>query len=223
MKWNFLILFTLVLIFFSPFSVNGLSVVLPIPTESKTYMIPVGAVWINLYSLEPVEKFNLTEFYPDQSFVGRYNIKIECLLFLEDHSPTCSVVCRNLWNSSDPTHEMSSSEFFHSTYTYSYSQPTTDDPDFSIQLELETETEIASSNSVAGWILLSVVDYGITDRPEDFTMPTPVDTSATTTETGTTGEIETTSSDSEQQVSFASSIFCLLSLAILFLWKRKSK
>ncbi len=244
MKWQVLSIVAFLVAFFFVFTVNDSSVILPIPTSSKTTRVPMGAQNFNLTSSEPGKKFNLTEFYPDQSFVGRYNIKIECLLYLGDHSPACSVVCRNLWNSSDPTHEMSTSESFHSTYTYCYSQPTVDDLDFSIQLELETETEITSSNPVEGWILLSVVDYGVTDRPEDFTMPTPVDTSATTTETtittetrttteaittaktettgdiGTTEETGTIESDSKQQVSFTSSFFCLLSLVVLFLWKK---
>jgi hypothetical protein len=46
-------------------------------------------------------------------------------------------------------------------------------------------------------------------------MPTPVDASATTTET--TGEIETTDSE---QVSFTSYSSCLLFLGVLFLWKK---
>ena len=234
MKWNFLILFTLSLIFLSSFSTNDSSVFLPTPVEAKIYMIPVDAVWISLTSLEPEEKYSLAEFCPDQSFIGRYNIKIDCSLYLEDHSPTCSVVCRNLWNSSDPRDEMSTNDSFHKTYTYSYSQPTIEDPDFSIQLKLKTETEITSSNPVEGWILLSVDDYGVTERPEDFTMPTPVDASATTTETGTTGETETTetgttgetettNSNSKQQVSFTGSFLCFLSLAVIGLWKKRVK
>ena len=228
MKWQDLSIVALLITSVSLFTVNDSSVVLPVPTSSKTMRVPIGAVWINFTSLEPIEKFFLTEFYPDQSFIGHYNIKIQCLLFLGDHSPTCSVICRNLWNSSAPRHEMSTNESFHKTYTYSYSQPTIDDSDFSIQLKLKTETEITSSNPVEGWILLSVDDYGVTERPEDFTMPTPVDASATTTETGTTGETETTETGTtgeiettnSEQVSFTSYSSCLLFLGVLFLWKK---
>jgi len=215
MKWYFPVLGALLLIFFSPLITKDSSVVLPVPTEGKTLMVPVGALWFNLTSSEPVKRFTLTEFYPDQSFVGWYDIKIEGKLFLENHSPACSVICRNLWNSSDTSYEMSTSDFFHKTYTYSYSQPTVDDSDFSIQLELKTETEVTTQNPVKGWFQLNVFHDGVNDKPDDFTMPTPVGTTTTITET------ETTDSNSKQEVSFTNSFFCFLSLGGLFLLKKK--
>jgi hypothetical protein len=89
-----------------------------------------------------------------------------------------------------------------------------DDSDFSIQLELKDGTEITTQNPVKGWFQLNVVDDGVTDKPDDFTMPTPVDTTTTTT--------ETTDSSSKQEVSFTNSFFCLLSLGVLFLLKKSS-
>ena len=213
MKWYFPVLGALLLIFFSPFINKDSSVVLPVSTEGKIFMIPVGALWFDLTSSEPVKRFTLTEFYPDQSFVGRYDMKIEGKLYLEDHSPVCSVISRNLWNSSDAPHEMATSDGFHKTYTYSYSQPTVDDPDFSIQLELNSETEITTQNSVKGWFLLNVVHDGVTNKPDDFTMPTPADTTTTTT--------ETTDSNTTQEVTFTSNFLCFVSLGVLCFLKKK--
>jgi hypothetical protein len=82
-------------------------------------------------------------------------------------------------------------------------------------LELEAEAEITTQNPVKGWFLLNVIYEGVTDKPHDFTMPTPVDT----TKTATT---ETTDSNSKQEVSFANSFFCFLSLGVLFLLKKGS-
>ncbi|MFX0121532.1 MAG: hypothetical protein ACFFBQ_18265 [Promethearchaeota archaeon] len=219
MKWYFPILGALLLIFFSPFIDKDLPVVLPVQTEGKKFMIPVGALWFDLTSSEPIKRFALAEFYPDQSFIGRYDIKIEGNLYLEDYSPACSVICRNLWNSSDVPHEMSTSDFFHETYTYSYSQPTIHNSDFSIQLELKADTEISTQNPVKGWFLLKVIHDGVTEKPDDFTMPTPVDT---TTATDTT-ETETIDSNSKQEVSFTNSFICFLSLGVLFLMQKKFK
>ena len=217
MKWYFTVVGALILIFFSPFVAgNDLSAVLPVPTEGKTFLVPIEALWFDLTTSNPMKIFTLTEFFPDRSFVGRYDIKIEAMLYLEDHSPVCSVISRNLWNSSDTPHEMSTSNSFHNTYTYTYSQPTVDDSDFSIRLELEAETEITTQNPVKGWYLLNVIYEGVTDKPHDFIMPTPVDTTNTTT-------TETTDTNSKQEVSFINSFLCFLSLGVLFLLKKKFK
>ncbi|MFX0016879.1 MAG: hypothetical protein ACFFB2_19775 [Promethearchaeota archaeon] len=217
MEWRSLFLVVFLITFIFSFTIKDLSMVLPEPTEGKIFRVPGGALWFNLTSSEPVKRFTLTEFYPDQSFIGRYDIKIDSMLYLIDHSPVCSVICRNLWNSSDAPHEMSTSEDFHKTYTYSYSQPTVDNSDFSIQLKLRAETEIPTQNPVKGWFLLKVIHDGVTDKPDDFTMPTPVDTATTTNTT----ETETMDSNSKQEVSFINSFICFLSLGMLFLLKKK--
>jgi hypothetical protein len=216
MEWRLLSLTIFLVVFIISFTINDSSVVLPELAGGKTFRVPAGALWFNLTSSEPVKRFSLTEFYPDQSFVGQYDMKIEGKLFLEDHSPVCSVISRNLWNSSDAPHEMATSDGFHNTYTYSYSQPTVDDPDFSIQLELNAEAEITTQNPVKGWFLLDVVQDGVTNKPDDFTMPTPVDTTTTTITT-----TETTDSNSTQEVAFTSNFLCFVSLGVLFLLKKK--
>jgi len=216
MEWRVLSLVVFLVAFILSFTINDSSVVLPEPAEGKIFRVPIGALWFNLTSSESVKRFTLTEFYPDQLFVGHYDIKIESMLYLIDHFPVCCVISRNLWNSSDAPHEMSTSDVFHKTYTYSYSKPTVDDSDFSIQLELKAETEVTTQNPVKGWFQLNVVHDGVTDKPDDFTMPTLMDTTTTTIT-----EIETTDSNSKQEVSFTNSFFCFLSLGGLFLLKKK--
>ena len=216
MEQRVLFVVVLSIAFIFSFTINDTSAILTVPTESRISRVPGGAFWFNLTTSNPMKMFTLTEFFPDRSFVGRYDIKIEAMLYLEDHSPVCSVISRNLWNSSDTPHEMSTSNSFHNTYTYTYSQPTVDDSDFSIRLELEAETEITTQNPVKGWYLLNVIYEGVTDKPHDFIMPTPVDTTNTTT-------TETTDTNSKQEVSFINSFLCFLSLGVLFLLKKKFK
>ena len=77
MKWYFPVVGTLILIFFPHFINNDSLVVFLEPVEGKTFLVPGDALLFDLTSSEPEKMFTLTEFYPDQSFIGQYDIQIE--------------------------------------------------------------------------------------------------------------------------------------------------
>jgi len=183
----------------------------PVPVLSK---VPVGAQWFYLESTHPVEQFSLGDF-TSQSFIGYYNMQIECLLFLHTSTSDCEVICCNIWNASDPP--IVKTWGSHSTYSYSYSRPTTDDPDFAVSITLISKPVCNNTN---GWILLQVKEFGTTDRPLDFIMP-----EHRINITCTSGVYLTTSSPNistgTQPVFFLSIYITIPSLCVLLIWKKR--
>ncbi|MFX0065271.1 MAG: hypothetical protein ACFFC7_24130 [Candidatus Hermodarchaeota archaeon] len=184
----------------------------PVPVLSK---VPAGAQWFYLDSISPVELFSLANF-TNQSFIGYYNMEIECLLFLHSSISDCEVICCNIWNASDPPIVKTWGP--HSTYSYSYSRPTADDPDFAVSITLISKP---ACNNTNGWILLQIKEFGTTDRPPDFIMP-----EHRINITCTSGVYLTTSglnaSTGTQPVFFLTIFITIPSLCVLLLWKKRN-
>lgn len=215
-----LFVFMFLIVFTSSLTIFPGSAAVPVlskwdPVSSK--LIPMGALFFNLNSSDPTEQYSLVDFVPDQSFVGRYNVQIECLLWIEDHDPVCDVIFRNLWNASSPSETKPTSDPSHSTYTYYYSQPNTGDPDFSVCLKLNSQVDITTP--VEGWICMSVINSGTTERPSSFTMPEHLTNCTDQSENSSTG----TQSNSSTQAVFFPVVTFLITLPFLLLWKRRVK
>ncbi|MFX0060850.1 MAG: hypothetical protein ACFFC7_01545 [Candidatus Hermodarchaeota archaeon] len=213
-----LFIFIFLIVFISSFTMIPGSAVAPVLSKwDHSKLIPMGALFFYLNSSDPTEKYNLVDFVPDQSFVGRYNVQIECLLWLEDHDPVCDVIFRNIWNASTSPETKSTSDSFHSTYTYYYSRPNTGDPDFSACLELSSQVSITTP--VEGWIYMSVINSGTTERPPNFTMPEHITNCIDHSESSSTGT-QSSSSTGTQSVFFPV-ITVLITLFFLLLWKKR--
>ncbi|MFX0090679.1 MAG: hypothetical protein ACFFBD_02860 [Candidatus Hodarchaeota archaeon] len=221
MKWHPIVLGALIISTFSLTMVSGTPFELVLSESTHSKLIPIGALFFNLNSTNSTAIYTLAQFVPDQSFVGYYNVQIECLLYLDEHTPPCEVICHNVWNASDSSQKKSTADPLHSTYTYSFSQPTAGDPDFSVCLALSSSETITTS-PVEGWILLQVVDSGTTIPPPNFTMPehqtncTIHSGSVTTTQPGTTNSTNT-------QPTSILGIVSIFSLSFLMFWRRQLK
>ncbi|MFX0090997.1 MAG: hypothetical protein ACFFBD_04475 [Candidatus Hodarchaeota archaeon] len=156
MKARLTVLVLISTILFLNISPNYFPCVSVLSKQTQSKRVPSGALFFYLNSSNPTENFTLTQFILDQSFVGQYNIQVECLLWLGSHDPVCEVICRNLLNPLDLPKSKSTDDAIDSKYTYFFSRPTVADPVFAVRLELHSEATITTP--VTGWIHLSVVE-----------------------------------------------------------------
>ncbi|MFX0093133.1 MAG: hypothetical protein ACFFBD_15355 [Candidatus Hodarchaeota archaeon] len=132
----------------------------PVPASSRP---PPNAHFFHLNYTQPAKQFSLSEFTPDQSFIGYYNVNISCWV-----KSDASYLCRNLWNAS--AEPFISPDGWAFTQSYSFSRPTAEDPDFMLSVELY----IPSMNRTASyfsWIYMQIEDGGTTELPPGFSMP----------------------------------------------------